>query len=224
MKLRFPAEDTGDKKNLFMMTPCTFQISSNRHLKQKAIESNEPLNTVILPTPNSGLTLTETGTWDEVAGFQDAEGAVKNMAGEKAKEGLGALWKHGLGKGGFMNDYASLAYQGSNFREFSFSWVLVPSSEEEAKRIQAIIEFVRNKALPDYSSTSGIHGLTKFPYMWKVNPAVGSPIKLQLMDSVITNVTVNYTPSGVLKTYSSGHPLSTNLEISFKELYRATRS
>ena len=57
--------------------------------------------------------------------------------------------------------------------------------------------------------------------MWVVYPAMNTNIGLFMKDCVITDMTVNYTPDGILRRFYSGHPVNVNLSISVKELYRA---
>ena len=76
--------------------------------------------------------------------------------------------------------------------------------------------------MPDYN-TGGDSSkvLFNYPSMWKVFPALQTEVDLYLKDCVITNFTVNYSPDGVLRLYKTGHPVAVNMQIEFRELYRA---
>jgi hypothetical protein len=225
--LQFPSENSQSHDNAFIMTPVKFIITTKKiTATQKLSHVPATSESVVLPTPNSGLFLNETGNWDESTGYQHARSfsGIKDLAIKGAahqfKEQSGAFGNV-LIKGEFINDYASLSYQGSNFREFSFSWLLIPTSEDEAVKLMNIIKQIRYYSLPNYGRTNN-KGFIQYPYMWEVNPAVDSKIDMTIKDSVITNFTVNYTPEGVLKTYNSGHPISVDISITFKEIYRAS--
>lgn len=215
---QFPS-DISQLKDVFMMYPEDFKVETNsRGVNSKKISYTA--DRIALPTPAEGITLNESGEWEEMAGYQNLRGAATGAAGKAVMDGLGPAGKHTIGKGVFINDYASLSYSGSGFRTYSFSWDLIPSSESEARSIMEIIKLIRRNSLPDYNKT-GEGGRLSYPKMWKVYPAMNTEIDLFLKDCVITNFTVNYTPDGVLRLYNSGHPVSVNMQIEFKELYRA---
>jgi len=221
--LRFPSGSKNGKGDLFLMTPIEFKVSTDKvKLKQTAQYKANSGSTIILPTPSSGITLSETGNWEEAAGVNhDAtlKSVGQALGGAAVKGVTDSMGKFSgaITSGRFINDYASLAYQGSAFREFSYSWILIPSSADEAESIQNIIRTIRYYSLPNYSTFE-----VKYPYMWTVNPALESKIGIVLRDSVITNFTVNYSPEGVFKTYNTGHPVSVTMDITFKEIYRAS--
>jgi hypothetical protein len=135
---------------------------------------------------------------------------------KKVRETFGSMGNH-IQKGKSINDYASLSYQGSNFRTFNFAWDLIPHSLQEAEKLAEIIKIIRKHSLPSYNST-----IIDYPHLWDVTPLVSEGINVKLLDCVITNLTVNYTPEGVLRRFNSGHSTSVNLELEFKELYRAS--
>ncbi len=230
MTLRFPSESSEDKTNLFMMTPIQFLIRTQKSMRQRQTKVPKSTLSVILPTPSSGINLAESGSWDESEGYQhnlNKKGLIDFASKQTAKqviESAGAAGKAAM-KGEFINDFAALAYQGSNFREFTFSWDLIPKSKSEAEMITKIIKHIRYFALPDYGNIHNQKTTVDFPWMWDVKPALGNINNIfSMKDCVITNFTTNFTPEGVLKTYNSKHPLAVNMEISFKELYRATDS
>jgi len=230
MAIRFPKENVLHE-NVFLMIPTKFKIRAQKSLSEQ-YNMKIPISdgAIVLPTPSSGLSLSEAGNWDESEGYQHAltqsgatDAAIKATL-KGVKDALGAAGNAAF-RGEFINDYASLAYQGSNFREFTFSWDLIPKSLEDAKIIQQIIQTIRYYSLPSYGGITTKRARVAFPYMWEVKPVLGNLDKTFIIkDAVITNFTTNYTPDGVLKTYNSNHPLSVNIEVSFKELYRATRA
>ena len=201
----------------FIMTPYKYSVSTTRNT-QKISRDLESPSSIILPTPSGGLSLNESGNWDETEGFLDFSSGVIGTMAKKLKESGGTVAAHTI-KGEFINDYASLSYSGSNFRTFSFSWDLIPSSMNEAIELSNIIKEIRKKSLPTYSGR-----LINYPSMWKVRPCKNATIGFFLLDCVISNFTVNFTPEGVLKMFESGHPTSISLELEFKELYRASAS
>ena len=215
--LSFP-KDISSSADVFHMTPVGYHVQAGGHKVNKNIDTAK---SICLPTPSSGITLSEGGSWDETDSFQTFSAAsLLGKAVKKTIENVGDIAKQAV-RGFVLNDYASLSYNGSNFRTYSFQWDLIPSSEIEAIEIAKIIQTIRYYSLPSYIDNG--YALT-YPSMWRVYPAARTEMNILLKDCVIETLNVNYTPDGVLKQYNSGHPVSVSLELSFKELYRADRS
>ena len=215
--LQFP-KDISNKSDSFLMIPISYRITLKSHRFYQKINKIPDSVKIILPTPSEGLNLTEGSNWDETEGLISFKEGAKAGFGKKMIESGGTPLKH-LIKGEFINDYASLSYNGSNFRTYSFSWDLIPSSEEEATILSKIISKIRKESLPTYTGQ-----LIHYPAMWNLFPVSQNPMGIYIQDCVITNFTVNYTPDGVLRMYKTGHPLSVKMSIDFKELYRASQS
>jgi hypothetical protein len=215
--MKFPSDIDNGSHDMFIMIPVDFKVTTSGSLTQNRRTSPDSGNTIILPTPANGLELSEGGNWDETEGYINFAGGVLANVGKAISSQAGAASKH-INKGQFINDYASMTYTGSNFRTFSFEWDLIPESLSEAQEISNIISVIRQKTLPSYKQA-----MIEYPSMWKVFPAQNSEINLFMKDSVITNFTVNFTPDGILRTYTTGHPVAVNMKIDFKELYRASR-
>jgi hypothetical protein len=220
-QLSFPA-NIRSSEDVFLMYATELKVQR----RGTGVFTNKTIDTasaIALPTPSEGLVLNESGNWEEAKGFQlsfnksDAKAAAAMIAFEKGTEAGGPVASFYQKKNGLVNDYASLAYDGSNFRTYTFAWDLIPSSETEARSLANIIKNIRSNSLPSYTGA-----IIDYPKMWKVLPA-GSSLGFYLQDCVISNFTVNYTPDGVLRRYHSGHPVSVNMSIEFRELYRASR-
>ncbi len=218
--MQFPSDiDTGDH-DVFVMYPVQFKVTTDSNMAQKVNYSKG--NEIVLPTPVSGIELSEGGEWEETVGYQRLGGGIFSAGFKEFQNQLGASAQV-LNKGNFINDYASMTYQGSNFRTYSFAWDLFPASLKEANDLSSIIKEIRRNTLPGYGSGENSIANIEYPSMWKVFPAAKSKIDLYLKDCVITNFSVNYTPDGILRTFTSGHPLAINIKIDFKELYRADK-
>ena len=182
---------------------------------------------IVFPAPQSGFVLNESGNWEEMEGLQSTGGLVSQKALNSAKSMLGSA-AHKLTPGRFINDYASLAYSGSNFRTWSFNWEFTYPEKSEAETLFKIINKIRQLSLPEYSS-----GLPQYPYMWKLFPIKENVLGVYLKDCVITSVNVDYTPDGVMQLHvppirdakdaKETYPTKVALTLDFKELYRADR-
>jgi hypothetical protein len=211
----FPA-DIESMSEAFVMIPVGYSADAHGTAVK---EIPNIKGRITLPTPSGGLNLSEGGNWDETAGYQNMVGGLSAIGATKVLDAMGPAGKQAVAKGQFVNDYAALSYSGSNFRSYTFSWDLYPDNEHDANALYSIIKTVRKAALPSYGGN-----MVTYPSMWIVFPVTKNTIGMYLQHCVISDVTINYTPEGNLKTFKSGHPLHTNVSITFKELFRASRA
>ena len=209
----------GSPEKAFVMSAYSYDTNTNtsaRYEDTPAVMKNTSFRAV-LPAPTGGFVLNESGNWEETEGLMDLTGDLTRI-GLSAMKGLSGIAGKHLVKGKFVNDYASLSYNGSEFRTWSFSWDLMYNSAKEAKEIFDVINNIRRKALPSYKGP-----VVEYPFWWKVYPLANNinAVGLHLQDCVITSVEVNYSPDGVMQLHTSNHPTKIEFSISFKELYRA---
>jgi hypothetical protein len=210
--MHFPADIEG-KAEAFVMVPVDYSTDGLGVIRSVP---NSP-GRITLPTPSGGLNLSESGNWEETVGYADLEGGAVATGINKGMGMMGDLGKQATTKGSFVNDYASLAYSGSNFRTYTFEWTFLPESQQEAVDVASIIRYIRQSALPTYKTK-----FLDFPKMWLVYPVIQNQIGLYLQNCVITDVSINYTPDGNLKMFNTYHPMHTTMSITFKELFRAS--
>lgn len=215
MALTFPLKE--ESPDSFYMMPYEYKPGSSTGANKSIKVGGEG---VCLPTPSNGLVLSESGEWEESVGLTNLVGAGTHKLGSAIKETAGTAVFNSTSSGSFINDYASLSFNGMNFRTFSFEWNLIPSSAEEASRLVDIIKYIRQKTLPDYNQVGAVTGMVKYPYVWKVYPIVNNMVGFFMKDCAITNLIINYSPEEYYKTTVTGHPTSTTITIDFKELYR----
>jgi hypothetical protein len=141
--------------------------------------------------------------------------------------------KAGVAKGlnTIQNPYITNVFNGVGFREFSFSFVLIPKGAHESDHIQNIIETFKKTMLPEKKLIKeGKHrqqstGILKMPDKvditffpttkdYKRNDSV---IKIQ--NAVVTDFTVEYSAGTQNPTFfkETGAPLSATLNVSVKE-------
>lgn len=132
------------------------------------------------------------------------------------------------------NPNPSVAFEGPQLREFSFSWTFFPRSRDDSDRIQHIVKTLKRIALPEnFISDSG--AVLKYPWLVKLNfypwdnggeaDANGwtenSIVKYK--KCFMSAVNVNYNPSNVPAFFKGeegkpGLPVAVQLSISFKEV------
>lgn len=124
-------------------------------------------------------------------------------------------------KGVTVNDLASLTFGLSDFREFEFTFKMIPKNQQDSIRITEIIRFFKASAIADFSGS-----LVRYPRFFTVKAFFPDGVagdayeKLLVFElAVITNISVNYFPEAIT-FYRDGAPTTTQLSLSFKELKR----
>lgn len=123
--------------------------------------------------------------------------------------------------GSTVNPRASLAFEGVNLKQHSYSWQLAPRNKEESDRIRDIIRIIKQNSLPTYQtlSTGGFKAYLRYPsivdtYLLGVNPAYF----LQFKSSMVRSVSVEYGAGGLVSIVKGGKPANINLTIELVEL------
>jgi len=165
----------------------------------------------------------------QVAGFGPA------LAASKIAEELNKIPGAGGGvsiddvlsgtRGVILNPNAELMFQNAEMRTFNLSFKMVARSEPESIAIKNICYVFKKAALPTFGG-EGLSGKKSanfigVPAVVDVNFMKGgslNPYVPQFKPSAITNVKVNLTPDGAYATYTSGAPVSVQLDLSFAEL------
>jgi hypothetical protein len=128
-------------------------------------------------------------------------------------------------KGVTSNDLQSLAFGLTNFREWQFTFKLMPKGQRDSQRLAEVIQFFKQQSIADFYGNK-----IDYPsfFIIKVHFPDGENgdlfNKLLIFKtSVITNLAVQYLPDGQ-SFYRDGAPSSVALDITFKELERVSRS
>lgn len=183
---------------------------------------------IALPLPNE-LADSQTHQWDSTTGFvYDIAQSVKGGGDRKAEDATGgrvggdiiakgvanaasrAGFRQPLIDPGYFQDY-----KGTEPREFTFNWDLVPNNIEEAYNIFAIIYNLKKYTLPK-STINGVSMLS--PYLFELQ--IGNEIINALMNMnnvVCKTMTVNYSVDNSLQMFSDGMPKYISLNMTFAE-------
>ena len=161
-----------------------------------------------------------------------AGGALARVAGTQGGQAVSRA------TGQILNPHKAMVYQGpGGFRTFSYTFVLVPKSADEAKEIFNIVKFFKKRMHPGTGAGDGINNLSsvtltypdEFEIQYFVNgkPADGMDytkplfkIKNCFMDSFSTD----YTTSGVVSFMDDKQPVTTTISMSFKETQLLTKA
>jgi len=142
----------------------------------------------------------------------------------------------GAGAGLAVNNHMALVYRGPNsFRSHTFNFSFFPKNFNESEDVKKIINDLKNGMLPRYTGAGTSNGRLSSPffkmprhYKLQILSAFGENSFLndemfpkngkgEKINHVITNMTVNHDPNGVVSLHTNGAPVQTNLSITFQE-------
>lgn len=130
--------------------------------------------------------------------------------------------------GAILNPNVELMYGGTDLRNFSLKYRLVPRDVNETQQINQILNTFKKAMLPKLdpgavmgTTSPGIFkGFIGVPDLCRVAFMKGSkehPRLPRYKMCAITAVDVNYTPDGAYATYRDGQPVAVELTLSFQE-------
>lgn len=111
-------------------------------------------------------------------------------------------------------------FSGTQPREFSFNWNLVPNNIQEAKQILKILYHLKKYTLP----TSTVNGVSMLsPYLFDIIIGNAHINSIMNMNNVVcTNLSINYSAEGALQFFADGIPKYMTLSMSFVERFTVT--
>lgn len=178
----------------------------------------KPLGNVFLYIPAGGQAPM---TWDEKHEYTDVKlaRAFTNAIGV-----TDALLDTGLGMAGMaINPRVEVLFRTTKLREFDFTFLMAPQSENESNAMKDLIKIFRKNSAPtlgtagylfDSPSEWGIAFWYKKNGSWIENTNIP-----KIRRSVCTAVSVSYPiPGGEWSTFSNGHPVSAMIQLHFLEM------
>ncbi len=176
----------------------------------------------------TGLSSFNSGTFARIATDVVLSGTPGLKAG--AAKGLNTI----------QNPYITNVFNSVGFREFSFSFILIPKNSTESNIIKEIIETFKNAMLPEKVRTrqtdemsSQSTGILKMPDKVNISffPTTGNYSKtnkdklIKIRKAVIQNFTIDYSAGTVNPTFfkRTNAPLTATLNITVKETEIYTR-
>lgn len=200
------------------------KVSPADAAKQKKLSNRKPspsnLSTtygIALPLPNE-LNDSQTHQWESSEGIiasvasSITNASVANVSVNKAIGDLASAagFRKPIIDPGYFQDY-----KGSEPREFSFSWDLIPTNAEEADQIMTIIYNLKKYTLPR-TSVTGLSLTSPFLFDIKMgNQRINEVINMN--DVVCKSMNVNFASEGSLQFHPDGIPKQIRLEMTFAE-------
>ena len=129
------------------------------------------------------------------------------------------LARHG---GRVLNPNAEVLFQGPAIRDFAFEFQMIARSETEGKTIRKIIKFLKLGMAPKFRNTTFIANPDVFQLEYKNGKGGGNVLKTVNQFSpgglALTNINVDYAPSGYWSAYQDSQPVSVKMGLNFTEL------
>ena len=131
-------------------------------------------------------------------------------------------------KGGHvLNPNAEMLFQGPSIRDFSFSFTMVARSQKEGDEIRKIIRFLKMGMAPKFRNTTFIANPDVFQLEYKSMSPDADTDENNLLKTVnqfspgglaLTNISVDYAPSGYWSAYRDSQPVALKMALDFTEL------
>lgn len=182
-----------------------------------------------LPIPKR-INDVETAVWAEASATQMGSQILSQKFGGMVASALGAAASFGgaiAPTGIAANPFQFMMYQRPAYKEYQFSWILTPSSENESSKLNTIINKLKYAALPSQNSFAGGIGsqgaLLSYPSTVQIsfNP---DKYLFKLKPCAITSVIVDYTAAGVPSFFKNTHaPTFVSLTLNLKEIQLQTK-
>ena len=160
-----------------------------------------------------------------------AGGLLKKFAGTQGGQAVSKA------TGQILNPHKAMVYQGpGGFRTFSFTFVLVPKSADEAKEIFNIVKFFKKRMHPGTGAGAGINNLSSvtltYPDEFEIKYYVNNkevdgsdhtkPL-FKIKNCFMESFSTDYTTSSLVSFLDDGNPLTTTISMGFKETQLLTK-
>ena len=123
--------------------------------------------------------------------------------------------------GQIINPNVELIFNGPTIRNFRFSFKMTPRNKNEANQIRAIIRSLKKHLSPQDSEDKlflNAPNIFELRYKNGSTQDKNNPYLNRFKQCVLENMSVNYTGENVYATYEDGAPVSTIMDLTFKEL------
>lgn len=124
-----------------------------------------------------------------------------------------------------FNPQMQVLFDGIDFREYEMTFVFTPNNAREAEAVKQIIKTFRKYSAPTIMKQTGGFffnppSVVDVQFMFNGRP---NPYLNEIRRSVITQVTVDYSPNQTWATFGNGAPVQTSMTLSFREIYLVDR-
>lgn len=154
---------------------------------------------------------------------------IRDVISKITGENIGQNEIFGSTRGVILNPNVELLFTGTDLRNISLNYKLVPRNALEATEIKEICRIFKRAMLPKFSKGNELNfsqgqnaanNFIKVPNVCRLTFMRGNgpnPDVAQYKMCAMTNVEINYTPDGTYATYDDGSMVAIGLSLSFQE-------
>jgi len=146
--------------------------------------------------------------------FEDFQKAITNIAGRTAIRAGDLFGTRSAGQnlGVAQNTLKEIFFDGVQNRTFTWEWKFAPRSPQEYVRTKEFIALTKRAASPE--KTAG--ALFRIPDSFRISfNDIDLPV---IKECACTNISDNYSDSGMIRIHSDGNPAFINLAMTFTEI------
>lgn len=123
------------------------------------------------------------------------------------------------------NPKKEMYFEGVDFRTFTLDYRLFPKNEQESRYIKNIVDMFKFHMYPEYKSGGRFTFIypSEFDITFFKGEGLENPWITRIATSVLTNMVVNYTPTGTWSVHKDGSPVMVQISLTFKELSILTK-
>lgn len=219
---QFPKDLSLDLQPYMIFKAFEWKTRGKQTQNIETIEDTRNSDTIILPISTNGIIDSINNSWENAIGltassFKDV--IIRNI-GAKGLDLLGDLGKYFSARRGFLvNDHSSLAFTGTEFRQFEFNFTLIPKNSVESNVILEIVKSFKRNSLPEYREWKII-----YPNYWNIIIMFpGSKEIIKFKKCILSSFNNSYFGDGIPSILKDGTPLKTDISLSFNELEKIDR-
>jgi len=223
---------------LFLAFERDIKLAKGVGFDTSLLNYNQIKGGFILPMPNTGMLDEQTANWEST---NSVSGNISSMVQNKINATisgatLGTVNSSAQRQHILADPKLTRLYQGSQPRNWTGTWNIMPKNQIETVLVAALIYFLKYAASPSDAGAVNIDiggnasvkfGKGKFlkePYIWRIliiNPWLQFAMRLDQM--VLNSYSINYFPDGYASTYWDFFPKHIELTLSFSEFNFKTK-
>jgi len=123
--------------------------------------------------------------------------------------------------GSTINPKATLAFEGVELKNHSFSWTLAPRSSRESDVLNQIVRTLKRNSLPSYQTLSATNfkAYLKYPSIVDIYLlGVNSEYFMKFKPCMVRSMNVDYSSQGLVSLVKGGKPAVINLSLDLMEM------
>jgi len=187
---------------------------------------------IFMPTPMmytttneyAEISLTALGNSIAAGGAGFVGGIVSENAGRLASGAVsaftGAVTTFGGMLGHPINPRVEVIFSRTHLRQFVFEFLLAPRNQVESESMKNIIDTLRFHSVPELDeNTAGFTYIppAEFDFTF-YNKGVENTLIPRINTCVVDRIEVDYAPTGVYSTFSTGYPVLARLSLGVREI------